>query len=90
LPGLKRAKRVEVSEPAELPPDLLRYLWDWFEEISLGLSSDGFGPPLVTWEALAAWCCLTLNALEPWEATTLVRLGRQKAHIDSEPKPKGA
>jgi hypothetical protein len=89
LAGVKRATP-EVSEPAELPPDLLAYLWGWFEEISLGLSADGFGPPLVTWEALTAWCGLTRTALEPWEATTLVRLGRIKANVESEPKPKGS
>jgi hypothetical protein len=47
----------------------------------------GFGPATVTWEGLAAWCALTGETPEPWEARTLVRLGVLRANILSEEKP---
>lgn len=70
------------AEP-ECPPELV-YLWRDFVELVGGLASGGFGPPVVTWEALDAWCRLTGVTLEPWEARTLIRLGQRRAIIESE------
>jgi hypothetical protein len=70
-------------------PDELHYLWSAFQDISSGLSSSGFGPPMVTWEALSAWQHLVrFGEIEPWEATALVQLGMARAVIASEEKPK--
>lgn len=62
----------------------MEVVWADFCEVSMGLSSSGMGPPLVTWESLAAWCALTGNVLEPWHAKCLVRLGIARANIESE------
>lgn len=50
----------------------------------MGLSSNGFGPALVTWEALRAWSEFMAVRLEPWEAKVLVTLGYKRAVIDGE------
>lgn len=50
----------------------------------MGLASNGFGPPLVTWEALKAWSEFVTIQLEPWEARVLVTLGYKRAVIESE------
>ena len=66
-------------------PELLDYLWRWFQEISIGLAPNGFAPPVVTWEALRAWQAATrVGEIEPWEARTLVQLGMLRAGIQSE------
>ena len=66
------------------------YLWRFFDEISMGLSSNGFGPPLVTWESLRAWSEFMAVNLEPWEAKVLVTLGYRRAVIDDEEQQKKA
>ena len=71
-------------------PDALHYLWGYFCEISAGLSSNGFGPPIVTWEALRAWCEFMAVALAPWEARALVVLGHVRATVDAEEQEKRA
>lgn len=84
LPGGK--KRIAPVVPAGPPfPEELDYLWGWFGELAAGLSSNGFGPPLVTWEAIAAWQRLAdIGPIEPWEARTLVQLGMLRAGITGE------
>lgn len=82
LPGWK-GRKVVVSEAPPFP-SALGYLWSDFCEISMGLSANGMGPALLTWEALSAWCWLTGTTFEPWEARCLVRLGLARANIESE------
>jgi len=54
-------------------------------EICSGLGSNGFGPALVTWEALTAWQRLMdIGPIEPWEVRVLVDLGMLRARINSE------
>jgi len=53
----------------------------------MGVSRNGMGPVLVTWEGLRAWCELMRIALEPWESLALVRIGQCRAMVDSEKKP---
>jgi hypothetical protein len=62
----------------------LAYLWEWFCELASGLSSNGFGPTVVTWEALQAWSSFMRVVLEPWEAKALIDLGASRAAIMSE------
>jgi hypothetical protein len=87
LPGQRRRRR-DVTDliPEEPPyPEELDYLFRWFMEITFGLPSNGFGPALVTWEALIAWQSLMdIGPLEPWEAKTLVDLGMLRAQVASE------
>lgn len=78
--------------PVKLPvftgpefPELLDYLWGWFQEISMGLAPNGMAPPTITWEALQAWQAFSrVGEIEPWEARTLVQLGMLRASISSE------
>lgn len=54
----------------------------------MGLAAGGMGPQVVTWEGLQAWCALSGNDLEPWEAFVMIRLGHLRATVSSEkPKP---
>lgn len=84
LPGRKK-KPVEIVPDAPPFPDELSYLWQHFIELAGGLASNGFGPPLVTWEALQAWqIAMDIGPLEPWEMRTLVDLGRLRAGVQAE------
>ncbi len=82
LPGWKGKKEI-IPEGPPFPADL-GYLWELFVGHSLGLSANGMGPALVTWEGLHAWCELMGHELEHWEALALVRLGHLRAVIESE------
>lgn len=82
--------RVAEVDDAAVCPEALVYLWDHFREVSMGLGSNGFGPALVTWEALRAWSEFMAVALEPWEAKVLVTLGYRRAVIDDEEQRKKA
>jgi hypothetical protein len=79
----KKVKIAAIDDGPECPP-ALTYLWGYFCEIASGLPSTGFGPPVVTWEALAAWSAFMRIALEPWEARALVELGACRASVDAE------
>lgn len=86
MPGRRRKPVVEVIvlEPPPFP-DELRYLFMWFIEIVSGLTSNGFGPPMVTWEAISAWQRLMdIGPLEPWEVKTLVDLSMLRARVSAE------
>jgi hypothetical protein len=54
----------------------------------MGLSQNGMGPALVTWESLLAWSSFMQITLESWEARALVQLGYKRAAVESETKPK--
>jgi hypothetical protein len=82
LPGWKGKKEV-IPEAPEFPEGI-RYVWAMFAEIVQGVGSNGFGPPLITWESLHAWCELTGEMLQSWEARALVRLGYARAVIEGE------
>jgi hypothetical protein len=64
------------------------YLWNWFCQISMGISSAGFGVPAVTWENVQCWKTLMRVEIDPWEAALMVRLGQLRASILSEPEKK--
>ena len=78
----KLAEKLETAGPPM--PWQLSYLWQDFCELSMGLPQNGMGPPVVTWEAMHAWCEFSGIALEPWEARTLIILGQKRAAIQSE------
>lgn len=65
-------------------PDELEYLWAHFVEIMNGVASNGFGPTMITWADIAAWCELTVEILEPWEARAIVTLSARRANILAE------
>lgn len=79
----RKAKQESAPEPPSFP-ELLGYVWVWFDEILDGLAANGFAPPMVTWADLGWWSELTGNVLEPWEARLLVRLGAVRAVAVSE------
>lgn len=83
-------KKEEARKTFEGPPEFpepLRYLWSWFQEISLGIASNGMSYPVITWRDLEAWSNLTGQELQPREARNIIGLGNLRANIMSE-KPK--
>lgn len=60
---------------------MLRYLFNYFQEIAMGLAANGFSIPSVSWETLHAWCELRTIKLEAWESLTLVQLGQIRANV---------
>jgi hypothetical protein len=85
-PAALRDQPVRVPEVDSGPefPELLGYLWRWFQEISWGLAPNGFAPPMITWETLRAWQAIGQIELDPWEARALVQLGMLRASIQAE------
>jgi hypothetical protein len=76
--------------PVDQGPDFpwpLEYLWNDFNEISLGLASNGFGAALITWESLQAWQRLRGLEIDPNDASTLIRLSHRRAVILEEKQP---
>lgn len=65
-------------------PAELIYLWNLFNEISMGVASNGMSYPTISWECLAAWRAQMRVDLDPWESRALVRLGSLRASILSE------
>lgn len=82
-------KAAKQADP-DLPPFpwAVSYLWDWFLEFSMGLTSNGMGPVMAGWQDVKAWREEMRLDLEPWETRTLVRLANLRASIQSEEKPK--
>ncbi len=64
------------------------HVWSWFVEIVGGVKADGMGPAMIGWGDLSAWCELTGEVIEPWEARLLIRLSALRASVLSE-KPSG-
>ncbi len=60
------------------------HVWSWFVEIIDGIKADGMGPSMIGWADLAAWCELTGEVIEPWEARLLIRLSAKRAAVLSE------
>lgn len=56
-------------------PVALSYLWDWFQQIRVGVTYDQNGGMEITWTQIDAWAALMRIAPLPWEADTLVVLG---------------
>lgn len=77
------------AEP-DLPPFpwALDYLWNFFNDFSMGLTSNGMGPVMASWRDVQEWSEAMCLDLEPWEKTALVRLANTRASIMSEEKPK--
>lgn len=83
---LGKKPKVALQPDNPPPPDAIAYLWGWFVEVSYGMGSGGFGPAMLTWECLRAWCELTGRQIEPWEAQALMRLSVLRATVVSEKK----
>lgn len=86
IPGWKGPTRI-VAESLPFPV-ALEYLWTWFNDLLSGSVSSGMSVPRPTWETVFAWSRLTGNALAPWEAQTLIRLGCVYAQALTPPPPK--
>jgi hypothetical protein len=50
-------------------------------EIYFGVSGNGFGPAMVTWQDIAAWSQLTGERLSPFEARVIVALSHSRAEL---------
>jgi hypothetical protein len=74
-----KPKAVLAREHGPQCPLPLRYLFEYFQEIAIGLSANGFSIPTVSWESLCAWSGLRGVDLEPWESLLLVQLGQVRA-----------
>lgn len=80
------AKQADPDLPAF--PWALDYLWSFFLEFSMGLTSNGMGPVMAGWRDVQDWCAAMCLDLEPWEKRTLVRLANVRAMILSEEQTK--
>ncbi len=58
------------------PPAAALYLFGWFNELSGGRQSNGFGPAPFSFAEIAAWSELRGVRLAPWEVDCLKLLDR--------------
>ena len=74
--GLKKPKDlIEQEDDKPELPVALSYLWDWFQQVRVGVTYDTNGGMELTWAQVEAWASLMRIAVLPWEADTLVLLG---------------
>lgn len=83
-------KAAAASADPDLPPFpwVLDYLWDFFQEFSMGLVANGMAPVMAGWRDVQAWCEAMQIDMEPWEKRAIIRLSNMRAAIQSEEKPK--
>lgn len=55
-------------------PFALAYLLDWFQELQLSRTGNGFGPNPIAYQEIEAWQRLNGIELEPWEIQALKRI----------------
>ncbi len=58
------------------PPQALLYLFGWFNELSSGRQSYGFGPAPFTFAEILAWSALKGVRPRPWEVDCIKTLDR--------------
>ena len=73
-------KPVEGAEP----PPQAAHLLGWFQELSAGRTSSGFGWNPLAWGDFMAWSALTGTTLRPWEVRMLKRLDHLFLKIHAE------
>lgn len=83
-----KAAAEEVDPDLPPFPWVLDYLWDWFLEFSMGLTSDGMGPVMAGWRDVQDWSAAMCLDLDPWEKKALIRLSNLRAQVQSEEQPK--
>jgi hypothetical protein len=66
-----------------LPPDL-RYLWDYFLEISFSRRNYGWGVTPLSYSEIYAWRKLRGIRLDAWELDTLVRIDAVFLTVEAE------
>jgi hypothetical protein len=63
----------ELHDGPELPLEAL-HVWDWYREIELGRTSNGFGPNPLTYLEIRSWAELTGHTLRVSEVRMIVLL----------------
>jgi hypothetical protein len=76
---LRAAERGSKGARAELEsappiPDDMRYLWGYFQEVSLGRGAGGMGMSGLTWETVHAWMLRMDRHLTPYQIEALLVL----------------
>jgi len=54
----------------------LGHIWDWFQELHIARSGNGFGPNPITFSDVAAWVSLTGVAIRASEVRVILMLDR--------------
>ena len=73
-----------MLDPEPPFPETLRYLWQWHQDIQIGVQGNGMTYPIIDWVTLEAWARLTRHQISPREASTIVTLSNIWAGIMSE------
>lgn len=68
-------------------PEPLDYLWTWFWELRIGITSGGMEYPTATWADIHYWAAEMQYMLFPWEKIALMRMSQLQAAVASESKP---
>ena len=84
VPAADKLRYLGKLEAGPEAPPQAAHLLGWFNEISAGRTSSGFGWNPLTWADLAAWSRLTGTALRPWEVRMLKRLDHLFLKIQAE------
>lgn len=75
---LKQVEDQKGEPVAELEcieiPDCVDYLWEWFGELNMSRSSNGFGVNPISYLEIQSWNELNTNMIRPWEVKTLKKM----------------
>jgi hypothetical protein len=82
--GVDSAKHA-LREPEV--PVVLRYLVQWWADVSEGRSAGGMGMPSLSWTDLAAWSQVAGVRLSMGEAHALLRMDREFLRAAMPPEP---
>lgn len=71
-------KQIEKQKGESVPeleciemPDCVDYLWEWFLELNMSRSSNGFGANPISYLEIQAWNELKIKHISPWEVKTI-------------------
>lgn len=57
-----------------LLPEVLEYLWEYYNQLSITRQNYGWGPTALTYQEIEAWSRLRHVVLDPWELDALLML----------------
>ena len=70
-------KTSKKKQPGLIPPpfpDILNYIWSWYNELAGARGSGGFGPLPIAFAEIYAWSRLMGIDISPWEVVLIRKI----------------
>ena len=69
-------------------PEVLEYLWEYYNQLSVTRQNFGWGPTALTYQEIAAWSKLRNVKLDPWELDALLMVDSVFLTVSAEAEAK--